>query len=153
MVLLPLNLTQSIIIMQLNVFFQACKSDTDGLLFVFSFVDKGSWEEIPHLMTQLTDPDDHLVKIVIGTKYPFDRILKCILLSINCQMSIQCTLLTSMLYETKMIKWSYPNVMSVKRVLYNHMNNLTGLVTLSTSGRDWCVKATHESTYTQPTTP
>ncbi|XP_005102378.1 ciliogenesis and planar polarity effector 2 isoform X1 [Aplysia californica] len=47
----------------------ACKSGVDAVIFVFSFVDKGSWEEIPHLMTQLTDPDDQLAKIVIGTKF------------------------------------------------------------------------------------
>ncbi|CAL1543248.1 unnamed protein product [Lymnaea stagnalis] len=47
----------------------ACKSDVDGILFLFSFVDKGSWEEIPHLISRLTDPQDQLSKIVIGTKF------------------------------------------------------------------------------------
>ncbi|XP_059162092.1 ciliogenesis and planar polarity effector 2-like [Physella acuta] len=47
----------------------ACKSDVDGILFLFSFVDKGSWEEIPHLISRLTDLNDKLAKIVIGTKF------------------------------------------------------------------------------------
>ena len=57
---------------------KACKSGVDGMLFLFSFVDKGSWEEIPHLITRFTDPGDKLAKIVIGTKYPFFLFL-CIL--------------------------------------------------------------------------
>ncbi|KAK3784084.1 hypothetical protein RRG08_025274 [Elysia crispata] len=47
----------------------ACKSAVDGILFLFSFVDKGSWEEIPHLISRFTDPGDKLAKIVIGTKF------------------------------------------------------------------------------------
>lgn len=47
----------------------ACKSGVDGILFLFSFVDKGSWEEIPHLISRFTDPGDKLAKIVIGTKF------------------------------------------------------------------------------------
>ncbi|KAH9494881.1 Cilioproteinsis and planar polarity effector 2 [Bulinus truncatus] len=47
----------------------ACKNGVDGILFVFSFVDKGSWDEIPSLMSRLTDPKDKLAKIVIGTKF------------------------------------------------------------------------------------
>ncbi|KAK7004495.1 REM2- and Rab-like small GTPase 1 [Biomphalaria glabrata] len=47
----------------------ACKSGVDGILFLFSFVDKGSWDEIPNLISRLTEPNDKLAKLVIGTKF------------------------------------------------------------------------------------
>ncbi|KAK7093380.1 ciliogenesis and planar polarity effector 2-like [Littorina saxatilis] len=47
----------------------ACKDGVDGILFLFSFVDKGSFDEIPQLLTRLTNPDDGVCKIVLGTKF------------------------------------------------------------------------------------
>lgn len=49
---------------------QACKDGVDAIMFLFSFVDKGSFDEIPQLITRLTNPDDGVSKIVLGTKYP-----------------------------------------------------------------------------------
>ncbi|XP_071110388.1 ciliogenesis and planar polarity effector 2-like [Haliotis cracherodii] len=47
----------------------ACVDKVDGILLLFSFVDKGSFEEIPQFITRLTDPDDGVCKVVIGTKF------------------------------------------------------------------------------------
>ncbi|XP_041378274.1 ciliogenesis and planar polarity effector 2-like [Gigantopelta aegis] len=47
----------------------ACTNKVDAILFLFSFVDKSSFEEIPQLMTRLTNPDDGICKLVIGTKF------------------------------------------------------------------------------------
>lgn len=47
----------------------ACKDGVDAILFLFSFVDKGSFDEVPQLMTRLTNPDDGICKIVLGTKF------------------------------------------------------------------------------------
>uniref|UniRef100_A0A0B6YVB5 Ciliogenesis and planar polarity effector 2 n=1 Tax=Arion vulgaris TaxID=1028688 RepID=A0A0B6YVB5_9EUPU len=47
----------------------ACKAGLDGILYLFSFIDKSSWEELPHLIARFTDPGDKLAKIVIGTKF------------------------------------------------------------------------------------
>ncbi|ESO85193.1 hypothetical protein LOTGIDRAFT_130892 [Lottia gigantea] len=47
----------------------ACTEKTDGILFVFSIVDKGSFDEIPQFLTKLTNPGDNLCKIVLGTKF------------------------------------------------------------------------------------
>lgn len=47
----------------------SCKDGVDAILFLFSFVDKGSFDEIPQLMTRLTNPDDGISKIVLGTKF------------------------------------------------------------------------------------
>lgn len=52
---------------------QACKARPDGILFLFSFIDKSSWEELPHLIARFTDQEDHLAKVVIGTKYPCNK--------------------------------------------------------------------------------
>ncbi|KAL8601904.1 hypothetical protein ACOMHN_020639 [Nucella lapillus] len=47
----------------------ACQEGVDAILFLFSFVDKGSFEEVPQLLTRLTDPGDGLTKMVLGTKF------------------------------------------------------------------------------------
>ena len=49
---------------------QACKDGVDAIMFLFSFVDKGSFDEIPQLITRLTNDDDGVSRIVLGTKYP-----------------------------------------------------------------------------------
>ncbi|CAG5121860.1 unnamed protein product [Candidula unifasciata] len=49
--------------------FPACKSELDGILYLFSFVDKSSWEELPNLIARLTEPGDTLATTVIGTKF------------------------------------------------------------------------------------
>ena len=55
----------------------------DAILFLFSFVDKSSFEEIPQLMTRLTNPDDGICKLVIGTKYPFNVAMAIFLLCLS----------------------------------------------------------------------
>ncbi|GFN94996.1 rem2- and rab-like small GTPase 1 [Plakobranchus ocellatus] len=69
--------TGEIAIKKFDHILPACKSGVDGILFLFSFVDKGSWEEIPHLLSRFTDPGDKLAKIVIGTKYPLQNQSMC----------------------------------------------------------------------------
>ncbi|XP_050838493.1 ciliogenesis and planar polarity effector 2 isoform X4 [Serinus canaria] len=51
---------------------QACKEEADAALFLFSFTDRASFEELPALMGRVLGPGDrHLVRVVVGTKYPF----------------------------------------------------------------------------------
>ncbi|XP_050838495.1 ciliogenesis and planar polarity effector 2 isoform X6 [Serinus canaria] len=50
----------------------ACKEEADAALFLFSFTDRASFEELPALMGRVLGPGDrHLVRVVVGTKYPF----------------------------------------------------------------------------------
>ena len=51
-------------------FRQACKERADGILFLFSFTDKGSFEDIPQQMSRVLDANDNMSKFVLGTKYP-----------------------------------------------------------------------------------
>ena len=52
--------------------FQACKDHIDGILYMFSFTDKASFEDIPQQMSRILGPDDSTVcQYVLGTKYPF----------------------------------------------------------------------------------
>uniref|UniRef100_A0A803W6K2 Ciliosis and planar polarity effector complex subunit 2 n=1 Tax=Ficedula albicollis TaxID=59894 RepID=A0A803W6K2_FICAL len=51
---------------------QACKEEADAALFLFSFTDRASFEELPALMGRVLGPGDRdLVRMVVGTKYPF----------------------------------------------------------------------------------
>uniref|UniRef100_H0YUV9 Ciliogenesis and planar polarity effector 2 n=1 Tax=Taeniopygia guttata TaxID=59729 RepID=H0YUV9_TAEGU len=55
----------------------ACKEEADAALFLFSFTDRVSFEELPALMGRVLDPGDpHLVRVVVGTKYPFGGVPK-----------------------------------------------------------------------------
>ncbi|RLV89736.1 hypothetical protein DV515_00014721 [Chloebia gouldiae] len=48
----------------------ACKEEADAALFLFSFTDRASFEELPALMGRVLDPgDSHLVRVVVGTKF------------------------------------------------------------------------------------
>ncbi|XP_039553429.1 ciliogenesis and planar polarity effector 2 isoform X2 [Passer montanus] len=50
----------------------ACKEEADAALLLFSFTDRASFEELPALMGRVLGPEDsHLVRVVVGTKYPF----------------------------------------------------------------------------------
>jgi hypothetical protein len=51
--------------------FQACKAQMDGVLFMFSFIDKTSFNDLPHQMSRILDTDDNACKFVMGTKYPY----------------------------------------------------------------------------------
>uniref|UniRef100_A0A8C8AWZ3 Ciliogenesis and planar polarity effector 2 n=1 Tax=Otus sunia TaxID=257818 RepID=A0A8C8AWZ3_9STRI len=49
----------------------ACKEEADAILFLFSFTDRASFEELPAQMSRVVGPDEeNLVKVVVGTKYP-----------------------------------------------------------------------------------
>lgn len=51
---------------------QACKEEADAALFLFSFTDRASFEELPALMGRVLGPGDcGIVRMVVGTKYPF----------------------------------------------------------------------------------
>uniref|UniRef100_A0A8B9P9V0 Ciliogenesis and planar polarity effector 2 n=1 Tax=Apteryx owenii TaxID=8824 RepID=A0A8B9P9V0_APTOW len=48
----------------------ACKEEADGVLFLFSFTDRSSFEDLPGQMARVTRPEENLVRVVVGTKYP-----------------------------------------------------------------------------------
>ncbi|XP_005061633.2 PREDICTED: REM2- and Rab-like small GTPase 1 [Ficedula albicollis] len=49
---------------------QACKEEADAALFLFSFTDRASFEELPALMGRVLGPGDRdLVRMVVGTKF------------------------------------------------------------------------------------
>lgn len=49
----------------------ACKEEADAVLFLFSFTDRSSFEELPAQMSRVMGPDgERLVRVVVGTKYP-----------------------------------------------------------------------------------
>ncbi|RMB89690.1 hypothetical protein DUI87_33887 [Hirundo rustica rustica] len=48
----------------------ACKEDADAALFLFSFTDRASFEELPALMGRVLGPGDRdIVRMVVGTKF------------------------------------------------------------------------------------
>lgn len=52
----------------------ALKENVDCILLVFSLLDKSSFDELPHLISRLTEPNDNICKIAIGTKFDqFDQ--------------------------------------------------------------------------------
>lgn len=51
-------------------FFQTWENQADCVIFLFSFVDRGSFEEISQHITRMTKPKNNFTKLVIGTKYP-----------------------------------------------------------------------------------
>lgn len=51
------------------LFFQTWEKDADCVIFLFSFVDRGSFEEISQHITRMAKPKTNFAKLVIGTKY------------------------------------------------------------------------------------
>lgn len=47
----------------------ACLDKADAIIFLFSFVDKHSFEDIPQQLTRISTPKDTTTKLVIGTKF------------------------------------------------------------------------------------
>ncbi|XP_061196948.1 ciliogenesis and planar polarity effector 2-like [Saccostrea echinata] len=45
------------------------ENQADCAIFLFSFVDRGSFEEIPQHITRMTKPKNNFAKLVIGTKF------------------------------------------------------------------------------------
>lgn len=49
---------------------QACKENADAFLFLFSFTDRASFEDLPGQLMRVAGEAPGVVKIVIGSKYP-----------------------------------------------------------------------------------
>ncbi|XP_027002728.1 ciliogenesis and planar polarity effector 2 isoform X1 [Tachysurus fulvidraco] len=47
----------------------SCKEHVDAILFLFSFTDRGSFEDLSNQMSRITEPSDRLVRVVVGTKF------------------------------------------------------------------------------------
>ncbi|XP_012677994.2 ciliogenesis and planar polarity effector 2 [Clupea harengus] len=47
----------------------SCKEQVDAILFLFSFTDHGSFEDLSNQISRVTDPSDRIVKLVVGTKF------------------------------------------------------------------------------------
>ncbi|XP_077998620.1 ciliogenesis and planar polarity effector 2-like [Glandiceps talaboti] len=47
----------------------ACKDKVDAVLFLFSFADRPSFEDLTNQMSRIVDPQESTLKIVVGTKY------------------------------------------------------------------------------------
>lgn len=52
--------------------FQSCKEQVDAVLFLFSFTDRTSFDDLSNQIAKWTEPSvGRVVKLVVGTKYPF----------------------------------------------------------------------------------
>lgn len=52
--------------------FQSCQEQVDAVLFLFSFTDRTSFDDLPNQITKWTEKSGrNVVKLVVGTKYPF----------------------------------------------------------------------------------
>ncbi|KAK0135902.1 REM2- and Rab-like small GTPase 1 [Merluccius polli] len=49
----------------------SCKEQVDAVLFLFSFTDRTSFDDLPNQIARWSEPSDRIVKMVVGTKYPF----------------------------------------------------------------------------------
>lgn len=47
----------------------ACLDKLDCMMYLFSFVDKSSFDDIPHNMGRFSGPKDNTCKIIMGTKF------------------------------------------------------------------------------------
>ncbi|XP_051493381.1 ciliogenesis and planar polarity effector 2 [Apus apus] len=48
----------------------SCKEEADAVLFLFSFTDRSSFEELPAQMSRVLGPDEEkLLRVVVGTKF------------------------------------------------------------------------------------
>uniref|UniRef100_A0A673J740 Ciliogenesis and planar polarity effector 2 n=1 Tax=Sinocyclocheilus rhinocerous TaxID=307959 RepID=A0A673J740_9TELE len=48
----------------------SCKEQVDAILFLFSFTDRGSFDDLSNQVSRITEPSDRVVNLVVGTKYP-----------------------------------------------------------------------------------
>ncbi|XP_073426343.1 ciliogenesis and planar polarity effector 2 [Dendrobates tinctorius] len=46
----------------------ACKENADAVLFLFSFTDRSSFEDVPALISRTLSPEEKAARLVIGTK-------------------------------------------------------------------------------------
>jgi len=44
----------------------------DAILFLFSIVDKTSFDDLHQQISRLSSPDDNVAKLAVATKYPFN---------------------------------------------------------------------------------
>lgn len=49
---------------------QACKEKADAFLFLFSFTDRASFEDLPGQLARVAGEAPGVVRMVIGSKYP-----------------------------------------------------------------------------------
>uniref|UniRef100_A0A672P0V1 Ciliogenesis and planar polarity effector 2 n=1 Tax=Sinocyclocheilus grahami TaxID=75366 RepID=A0A672P0V1_SINGR len=47
----------------------SCKEQVDAILFLFSFTDRGSFDDLSNHISQITESSDRVVKLVVGTKF------------------------------------------------------------------------------------
>ncbi|XP_073808989.1 ciliogenesis and planar polarity effector 2 isoform X2 [Danio rerio] len=47
----------------------SCKEKVDAILFLFSFTDRGSFDDLTNQISRITEPSDRVVKLVVGTKF------------------------------------------------------------------------------------
>ncbi|XP_055068586.2 ciliogenesis and planar polarity effector 2 [Misgurnus anguillicaudatus] len=47
----------------------SCKEQVDAILFLFSFTDRGSFEDLSNQISRITESSDRVVKLVVGTKF------------------------------------------------------------------------------------
>ncbi|XP_028854875.1 ciliogenesis and planar polarity effector 2 isoform X2 [Denticeps clupeoides] len=47
----------------------SCKEQVDAVLFLFSYTDRTSLEDVTSQIARVTDPSDRIVKLVVGTKF------------------------------------------------------------------------------------
>ncbi|XP_043098384.1 ciliogenesis and planar polarity effector 2 isoform X1 [Puntigrus tetrazona] len=47
----------------------SCKEQVDAILFLFSFTDRGSFDDLSNQISRITEPSDRVVKLVVGTKF------------------------------------------------------------------------------------
>uniref|UniRef100_A0A3B5M956 Ciliogenesis and planar polarity effector 2 n=1 Tax=Xiphophorus couchianus TaxID=32473 RepID=A0A3B5M956_9TELE len=55
----------------------SCKEQVDAVLFLFSFTDRTSFQDLSNQMTKWTESTDCLVKVVVGTKTLFANTVTC----------------------------------------------------------------------------
>lgn len=55
---------------------QACKEKADAVLFLFSFTDRSSFEDVPALISRTLSQEEGAARVVIGTKYPIQGIFQ-----------------------------------------------------------------------------
>uniref|UniRef100_A0A8C1DVK0 Ciliogenesis and planar polarity effector 2 n=1 Tax=Cyprinus carpio carpio TaxID=630221 RepID=A0A8C1DVK0_CYPCA len=47
---------------------KSCKEQVDAVLFLFSFTDRGSFDDLSNQISRITESSDRVVKLVVGTK-------------------------------------------------------------------------------------
>uniref|UniRef100_A0A8C1DWF8 Ciliogenesis and planar polarity effector 2 n=1 Tax=Cyprinus carpio carpio TaxID=630221 RepID=A0A8C1DWF8_CYPCA len=48
---------------------ESCKEQVDAVLFLFSFTDRGSFDDLSNQISRITESSDRVVKLVVGTKF------------------------------------------------------------------------------------